>query len=299
MALVIAIAGLRFALRAAAWSRCLEEPHALRLADAVGAAISGDALGNATPLGPLVGEPAKVAFVRRSVPLGAAFTALAIENLFYSLSVAAMIAAGTIAALLRGGLAGDMRLAAELAIAIVLGGYVVVAWMLWRKPAFLSTTVSSIAGRWRAPALHARLEKIRRLEQDIYTFAARRRGAIVPLITIELAFHALGVLEVYVTLWLLTGSAPPVVTAFILETVNRLVTVVGKPIPGQPGLNEGATVLMSQIVGLSNATLLTVAVVRRVRMLFWQLVGMGLLVRHGLTTRRILQDGSLVPDPHR
>ena len=69
--------------------------------------MCGDALGNATPLGPLVSEPAKVAFVRDRVPLGVAFTALAIENLFYTLSVAAVIAAGTIALLLRGGLSAN------------------------------------------------------------------------------------------------------------------------------------------------------------------------------------------------
>src|SRR4029434_1391857 len=44
-------------------------------------------------LGPLVGEPAKAAFVRGRVALAPAVTALAIENVLYTLSGAAMIAA--------------------------------------------------------------------------------------------------------------------------------------------------------------------------------------------------------------
>ena len=197
---IIALSGIRFAMRAAAWARCLEPPHRLRLADAFAAVVSGDALGNATPLGPLVGEPAKVAFVRTRVPLGDAFTALAVENVFYTLSVAAVIAAGTIALLLRGGLASDVRLAAEIAIGLVLASYVVVVWALVRKPALLSRFLE-LAGRvWQSPRLHARMDKIRRLEQDIYTFTSRRRQTVGPLIATELGFHIVGVVEVHLTL---------------------------------------------------------------------------------------------------
>ena len=57
-------------------------------------------------------RPPSCATACRSAP---ALTALAIENVFYTLSVAAMIAAGIIALLLRGGLERELRLAARLA----------------------------------------------------------------------------------------------------------------------------------------------------------------------------------------
>ena len=308
LAAIVAIAGLRFAARAAAWMRCLEPPHQLRLRHAFTAVVSGDALGNATPLGPLVGEPAKVAFVRTRIPIGAAFTALAIENVFYTLSVAAMVAAGTIALLLRGSLdapfvverlaavgvsAHHLRLAAELAIGAVLVTYVAAAWALWRRPALLSHAVALLGRVWASPALERRLEKLRRLEHDIYTFASRRRQAVGPLVGMELLFHALGVLEVHLTLWLLLGEAPPLVTSFVLETVNRLITVLFKFVPMQVGVNEGGTVLAAQILGLGPHVGLTLAIIRRARILFWQLAGTALLVRHGLSTRRILEDAEL------
>jgi hypothetical protein len=305
---IVLLAGARFAVRAAAWRLCLEPPHTMRLRDAFTAVVSGDALGNATPFGPIVGEPAKVAFVRTRVPLGPAFTALAVENVFYTLSVAAMIAAGTIALLLRGTLdapfvadrllaAGvapaQLRLAAEFAIAAVFGLYVAAAWALWRRPALISRSVA-LAGRvWHSPRLQTRLEKLRRLEHDIYSFASRRRQAVGPLVSLELLFHALGVAEVHLTLWLLLGEAPPLVTSFVLETVNRLITVVFKFVPMQVGVNEGGTVLATQILGMTTQTGLTLAIIRRARILIWQLLGTALLVRHGLTTRRILEDAEL------
>jgi hypothetical protein len=204
-----------------------------------------------------------------------------------------MIAAGTIALLLRGGLAGDVRLAAEIAIGAVLAAYVAVAWTLWRQPALLSRAVALIGRVQRSPRLQARMDKVRRLEQDIYTFASRRRQAVGPIVATELLFHALGVLEVHLTLWLLLAQPPPLVTSFILETANRLITVVFKFVPQQPGLNEGATVLTAQLLGLDLTTASTLAIVRRARMVFWQLAGTALLVRHGVTARRILDDAEL------
>jgi hypothetical protein len=291
---IIVIAGARFAVRAAAWIRCLEPPHTLRLRDGFTAVVSGDALGNATPLGPLVGEAAKVAFVRTRVPLGAAFTALAIENVFYTLSVAAVIAAGTLALLLRGGLASDIRLAAEIAIAVTLALYVAVVWILWRRPAVLSNALAAAGRLWKSPRFETRLDKAHQLEQDIYTFASRRRRAIAPLIVLELLFHALGVLEVHLTLWLVLRDPPALATSFIFETANRLVTTLFKFVPmQQPGLNEAGTVLIAQVLGLPAQTGATLGLVRRARMVFWQLAGTALLVRHGVTTRRILADAEL------
>src|SRR5947208_6400659 len=114
---IIAISGLRFLLRAVAWRICLEPPNHLRLTDAFAAVVCGDAIGNLTPLGPLVGEPAKAAFVRGRVALTPALTALAIENLLYTLSAAAMIAAGMVAMLVRFQLPQSVRGIGEFAIA--------------------------------------------------------------------------------------------------------------------------------------------------------------------------------------
>ena len=104
----------------------------------------------------------------------------------------------------------------------------------------------------------------------------------------------IGVLEVYVSLWLLLGEPPSIVTSFILETANRLIIVLFKFIPmQQPVVGGAATVLVARALGLRQDTSLALAIVRGGRMLFWQLAGTALLVRHGISTRRILQDREL------
>jgi lysylphosphatidylglycerol synthase-like protein len=270
--LIVMLGGLRFALRAAAWILSIEPPHRLRFRDAFGAVVAGDALGNLLPLGPLVSEPAKAAFVRPYIALGPAATALAIENVLYTLSVAATIAAGMAALLFVFDIPVELREVSEVAIAGVVLLFVAALAIVWMQPAVLSRTFAMFA---QGPRSARRLDRLRALEQQIYTFASRRGAAMIPIAGAELSFHALGVLEAYITLWLLFGAPPSLVIAFIVETVNRLITVVFKFIPLQVGVNEAGSALLTGVV------------------LCWTAVGVILLVRHGLSARRILTDPQL------
>src|SRR5437660_11714866 len=96
---ILALAGLRFVVRAFAWTLCFEPPHRLRFLDALGAYLIGDAAGNVVPLGIVVSEPTKAALVRGRVPFAAGFSAVAVENIFYTLSVALFIFCGAAALL--------------------------------------------------------------------------------------------------------------------------------------------------------------------------------------------------------
>src|SRR5688572_22240250 len=159
---IFAIGGLRFLCRAWAWRMCMDPPHTLSLRDAFTAVIGGDAIGNLTPLGPLVGEPAKAAFVRGKVRMTPAVTALAIENVLYTLSAAAMIAAGMVALLVRFQLPPDVRGVGELAIAGTFAVFVTALWMLWRQPALVSRALGS------APPFRKHADRIRQMEEEIY-----------------------------------------------------------------------------------------------------------------------------------
>lgn len=275
---IIAMGGLRFLLRALAWRLCLEPPHTLSIRDAFAAVICGDAIGNLTPLGPLVGEPAKAAFVRRRVALGPAVTALAIENVMYTLSAAAMIAAGMIALLVQFQLDPAIRGIGEFAVAATLALFAAALWLLWRQPALISRALGI------APRLRRHADRMRELEAQIYSFASRHTRALPALAAAEIGFHALGVAEVYLTLWLLNAPTS-ILTAFLFESANRLITVVFKVVPLRLGVDEAGTAAFARIVGLAAKTGLSLGIVRKVRVIFWAAAGGLLLVREGLSLR--------------
>jgi hypothetical protein len=298
---ILVLGGLRFGVRAAAWVLCIEPPHRLPLLDAFNAVVCGDALGNATPLGPLVGEPAKIACVRHRVPVAAALTALAIENVFYTLSVAAMIAAGAVALLFVGAAAGGIVLPpafrefSEVTVAATACLFAVAAWVLWRRPAVIDTLLGSRrrSGPSSRRGWASKIDKLRAVEREVFTFASRRRGALVPLVLLEVAFHALGVAEKHLTLWLILPTPPSLLTSFIVETSDRFITVAFKFVPFQVGVGEVGTGLVTQILGLGAAPGVTLSIVRKARMGIWSLAGTALLIRRGLTARRLLEDAEL------
>jgi hypothetical protein len=277
---IVAIAGLRFALRATAWSACLEPPHTMPFTAAFAAVLAGDALGNLTPLGLIASEPAKAAFVRGRVPLGAAVTALAIENILYTLSVAAMIGASTVALLVAFDLPPAFRQAGAIAVAAIGAGFVAAAGLIWRRPALVSRMLSPIVPK--TSKLQERVAQLSELERRIYTFATRRPGAVAPALAAESMFHVLGVLEVYVTWWLMQGSPPTVLTSFVLEGALRLTVVLFKFVPLQLGVAEWTTGAFTQMLGFGAAVGGTLAIVRKVRTVFWVLIGTILLVRRGV-----------------
>ncbi|HEY7497555.1 MAG TPA: lysylphosphatidylglycerol synthase domain-containing protein [Vicinamibacterales bacterium] len=277
---IIAIAGLRFALRAWALSLCVEPPARLAFRGAFAAVLAGDAIGNLTPLGLIASEPMKAALIRGDGPLRPAIGAVAIETLIYTLSVAAMIAATTIALLISFNLSEDMQHAAWIAIAAIAAGFVATAILVWRQPAIVGGLVSRILPA--GSRLQSIPQKLHDLEQQILTFATRRRDVIVPIAAAEIAFHALGVAEIALTVWLIVGAAPPLLTAFILEGANRLVQVVFKPVPLRAGVDEVTTGMFTRMLGYGVALGATMGIVRKVRTIFWMSIGMALLVRRGV-----------------
>jgi hypothetical protein len=277
---IVAITGARFSLRAAAWTQCIERPYRLSFSAALPAVLAGDAVGNLTPLGFFASEPAKAAFVRERVPLGPSLTALAIENIFYSLSVLAMIAASTIALLVTFDLPDVFRRAASIGVGLIAGVFVLVAWLLWRQPVLIGRVLAQILPR--RSHLYKQVDRLHQLEERIYTFVVRRRDVVAPIVGAEVGFHALGVLEIYLTWWLMQGAPPPLLTAFILEGANRLITVVFKFVPLQLGIGELGTAGFTDLLGYGLTPGTSLSIVRKARIVFWVVVGTLVLVRRGI-----------------
>jgi len=74
-------------------------------------------------------------------------------------------------------------------------------------------------------------------------------------------------------------------TAFLFETANRLITVVFKFVPLRLGVDEAGSAIFAPLIGLSPKTGIALAIIRKLRMLFWAIAGGILLVREGLSGR--------------
>ncbi|MBA2354545.1 MAG: lysylphosphatidylglycerol synthase domain-containing protein [Luteitalea sp.] len=285
-AVILVLSGLRFAARAWAWVLCTEPPHALRLRDTFPALVGGDALGNLLPLGLFVSEPTKAALVRDRVSLMSALSGIALENLFYTITVAAMIGGGTLVLLSIFDLPAALRVMSLVAL-VGMTAFLLVALALASgrfRP--LTHVVGRLQGLAIAPrALVGRVGKLQTLEERIYTFARRHPSRPGPVLLLEVGYHALGVAEVYLTLSLLAGGVDPTLLgAFLFEVVNRVINVAFKFVPLRLGVDEAGTALLAQVVGYTAALGVTVSLVRKARMLVWTGVGVAFLALRGFRT---------------
>ncbi len=288
---VVALGGLRLAVRGMAWRGCLEGPHRLTPGRAFQAVVAGDTLGNLTPLSLLISEPAKALFVRDREPVSRTLAALAVENLFYTLSAALVIAGGALALVLRLRTADTWWLASVGLVAALIVLISVVHAVIWRRVRVASGLVELVGRRRLAPQLIARWGKrVRRVEDRVYALYPREPGRLVRLACWELSFHALAILEIYIVLSLISDVTPTLLDAFVFESTNRFITTLFKVVPMRIGVDEAGTAAFAELLAFGTAAGVTLAIVRKARMLVWMTAGVGLLVRQGLSVRRAIAD---------
>lgn len=264
----------RFVLRARAWVVLTGLP--LPLGPAVAATISGDALGNVTPLGLVASEPSKALYLRRHADPGHTLAALVAENFFYSVSVAIYVVVAAGAMFVFFDLPPAVRVAGQVSLAtmaVVLAG---AAWLAWQQPAVVSTVLSRLPGR-RLPALAAR---VRQFEQRTYGAAASVERPLGTVAVCEVGFHILSLVECWLTFWLLAGETS-FVPALVFDGFNRVVNVLFKHLPLRMGVEEGGTALLAAAIGLSAHDGFMLGIVRKVRMIVWAGVGLLMWVLRG------------------
>jgi hypothetical protein len=285
---ILLLAGLRFMVRALAWTLCFEPPHRLGFIEALKAYLIGDAAGNVVPLGIVVSEPTKAALVTGSVPFVTSFSAIAVENIFYMLSVALFIFCGAAALVASFELPKALRWSSYGIIAGALVFVMLAAYALRREWRFMSAALDWTAARGLGrKTLERRHAKVAAFEDRIYGFYSRNRSRFLPILLCEAAFHLLGVAEGYLTIALISDVSPTVLSAFLFESVNRVITVVFKFIPLRAGIDELGTGHLARVLAFGMAAGVTLAIVRKARTVFWMAVGVVLLVARGLSLRGV------------
>jgi hypothetical protein len=158
------------------------------------------------------------------------------------------------------------------ALAAVIG-----VWAARTRPALLSRfapAVAKLAGRAHAPA-----EAIREVEARIYAVPTWPVGRILAVASWETAFHVGAVAEVWVVLSQLMPAAT-IADAFLLESAGRFVTVAFKFVPYRLGIDEAGSGAVAAALGLSPAIGVTLALVRRIRIIVLNVFGLIVLVKH-------------------
>ena len=276
--LVVVLGASRMACRARAWIICADDAN-LRFRDAFGAMLAADALGNLTPLGLLASEPTKIMLTRSRISTVTSVASVTTENAFYTASVAVVLLAGTWFFFQRADVPPALEQLAEVIVMAIVIAVVIGVWLARSQPALLSRfapLITRLAGRAAVPA-----EAIREVESRIYGVLGWRMGRVARIGSWEALFHVAAVAEVWLVLRLLPGAADAtLVDAFLLESAGRFVTIAFKFIPYRLGIDEAGSGAVAQVIGMGPAAGVTLALVRRLRIMVLNVVGLIRLARH-------------------
>ena len=228
----------------------------------------------------LASEPVKVFLTRHHLATRESVASLAAENLVYATSVVAMVGLGLAVLLTTMPLSATWQWAAAAALAASMAG-AIAAWRLLRG--------TWDEGRGPRPLWRERLAGIR---MAILGFGTGHPSRLWRVFALDLVFHGLAVLEVFVTLqWLLGDRSPTLAQAVVFEALNRVVTVAFKFVPFRIGIDEALSGALAPTLAMNPASGVALAVVRKVRNLIWSAVGLAVIAAHPAR-------GSPATDPH-
>jgi hypothetical protein len=265
---ILALAGLRFLLRAAAWRLCMPARAPFTLGQAFVAFLSGDAVGNVTPLGLLASEPTKLFLIRHRLATREAASSLAVDFVIYSMSAVTMIVVGATVLLLTVPLSLGSRevlIAALLALGLVIAGAFRVLGGTWKEE------------RGERPPWRARLASLR---ESVLAFSAGQPTRLWRIFGLDLLFQAAAVTEVFLTLHWLLPAPPTIQAAIIFSALDRAVIIAFKFIPFRLGIDEMFSGGMATLLGWPNLTGVILALIKKVRSIFWVGVGLTLIAAH-------------------
>ena len=297
-AAVVILGGVRLFLRMLAWRLCLDSPEQLPLGKGFRAFIAGDSLGNVTPFGLLISEPSKIILTRRLVQPSVSVPALTVENLFYMATVVTLLLSGTAALFLAFPVGGTVRIASETLLAGTVVFAIIGLWILRTRRRLVSGLCERVIRHGVGQGyLAPRLGHIRHVEDQVFGFVDRHPDKVLPVLGLEILFHSSAVAEIWLVLSLIAGAPASMLTAFVLEYVNRSLTSVFQFVPLWLGVDEAGTGLVTAALQLGPATGVSLALARKGRNLIWTAAGLILLLRQGFSVRSTIRAArALTPD---
>lgn len=285
---IVAFNGARHLIRALCIYLAVPAEHrSFKYRYAASARFAGEAVSLLTFTGPLLGEATKAALLKKRIPLTHGVTAVVVDNILYDISVALLILGGVVTMFFAygGGETTGLRYAlyAVAAFASLAVIAIIAAAKSRVKP--LSWTLKKLdEKKWLPGFLESKQKSVYELEDNIHKLYSHRKGTFYAMFGLIVLSHVLSVAEVYSALYMLEVVPPPAFsTAYIIESLTKVINFAFSFVPGTVGVYEGGNGIILKSLGYTTAVGITLALVRRGAILFWTGVGLIILLWRGVS----------------
>lgn len=274
MLLVIALGGFSHVIKTWAWRlTLLGESRKVSFGRTFGLRLISEAIGQFGFVGMLGGEATRVSLLGSGVSLAGAISSVALDRTLFILAGAVVTIAGVVGLLFAVSVshAVHIYLAALVVglLLLLLSGAVAIQrkWPVFSGPARAAAFIP-----WLRTWLLSKEATLESAEQRILEFYHEAPGAFWCSALLNLFCHFLAIVEVYLIIRML-GAPATLLGALILESLTKLINVAGSVNPGNVGTYEGGNMVIGRLVRLTGTQGLLLALCRRLRAVFWAIIG--------------------------
>lgn len=277
---VVALNFSRHLARAASLYLAIEPEHrTFKYRNVAAARFGGEAVNFFSFAGPFLGDATKAVLLKKDLPLTHGASAVISDNILYYLSVILMVLVGVATLLIVFGSGGaGVSNALMLIVIFSVLGFVALVLAIKYRVTPVSFAIKVLAKRnWAPGFLIRKQQSILDVENNVFQFYHNRRSDFFKVFGISLSVHALSVAEVFLALKFL-GFDAYVSTAFIIESLTKVINVVFSFIPGTIGVYEGGNGIILETLGYTVTVGVALALVRRGAILFSTSIGLVILL---------------------
>jgi phosphatidylglycerophosphate synthase len=272
--IVLALAGVSHLAKTWAWRLTLgDDKEKISFPRLVGIRLGAEAAGQLGILGQTFGDSLRISRMSAEISLVSGLTSVTLDRGLYVVTGCMVTIAGILAALPLLSLSHALRVYAVLVIVLLILFLVFTLLAARKRWPVLSAGVRLIG---RIPVFRNWAENefllIQSVENTLLDFHHKTPRTFWMSFSLNLAAQCLAVGEVCLLLWLL-GVKIGFSGALVIESLTKLLNLVGSWNPGNIGTYEGGNMLIGKMFGLSSATGLALGLSRRFRSLFWAAVG--------------------------
>jgi uncharacterized membrane protein YbhN (UPF0104 family) len=274
MLVVIALAGVSHIVKTWAWRLALlGEAKKVSFWRTLALRLISEAIGQLGFVGLVFGESARVALLGPGVQISSAISSVTLDRGLFIATGALVMIGGILVAIFGVVISGALRLYALLFVLSLLCLLVLAVLTIQKGwPLFSGTARAAARIPWFRDWLIGKKTVIESAEREFLRFHRQAPGAFWGSLLLNIATHLLAITEVYLIL-LFLGAHVSFVGALILESLTKLINVIGAVNPGNLGTYEGGNMVIGRLVGLTGAQGLTLGLCRRFRAIFWAIVG--------------------------
>jgi uncharacterized protein (TIRG00374 family) len=243
--------------------------------------LAGEAVGYLSSGGALFAEPTKVILLKERIPLVSSLSSVVLERIIYSITGLIFITGSIPISLWRFTSATESVKTFQayfiIAIAVVLVLFYLMVSRQWRVFTAGVNLVKQLP--INTQRLARRERAIRQMEDHLYLFHRRHPGRFLTILGLDLFSHVFTVVEIYVILYAI-GVPTTWVDAFLIEAYTKVLEVMIVFIPAGIGAFEGGNAMILRLLDLGAAPGISLALIRRMRSLFWAALGLLVLLRY-------------------